>query len=75
MANEYREEIENFQNHLESTLEEAWEEEDNGNSEPIQKLHNEPITITFKGQTLELAFGSTEYESLLECLDRIKEEL
>ena len=71
----YRDEIENFQNYMESTLEEAWEEEDNGNSEQILKLHNESITISFKGQTLELAFGATEYESLLECLDRIKEEL
>ena len=75
MTNEYKEEIENFQTHMESALEEAWEEEDNGNSEPLQKLHNESIKITFKGQTLELAFGSTEYETLLECLDRIKEEL
>lgn len=75
MTNTYKEEIENFQNHMESTLEDAWNEEDNGNNEPIAKLHNESITITFKGQTLELAFGATEYETLLECLDRIKEEL
>lgn len=75
MTNTYKEEIENFQNHMESTLEDAWNEEDNGNSEPIEQLHKESIKITFKGQTLNLAFGATEYETLLECLDRIKEEL
>lgn len=75
MTNTYKEEIENFQTHMESALEEAWEEEDNGNSEPIEQLHKESIKISFKGQTLALAFGSTEYERLLECLDQIKEEL
>lgn len=74
MTNEYKQEIENFQNHLETLLEDAWAEDDGGNNEPIQKLHNTPIIISFGGQTLELAFGPTEYESILECLDRIKEE-
>ena len=59
MTNTYKEEIENFQTHMESALEEAWGEEDNGNSEPIEQLHKESIKITFKGQTLNLAFGST----------------
>lgn len=74
MAN-YKEEIENFQHHIESKLEDAWAEAAYGNEELKKALYNEPIIISFGGQTLELAFGATEYENLMECLDRIKEEL
>ena len=70
----YKEQIEDFQTHMESALEEAWEQEENGNSDLINELHKEPIIISFKGQTLKLAFGPNEYENILECLDRIKAE-
>lgn len=70
----YREQIENFQNHVESELENAWSEEEKGNPELTKALYNETFKITFKGKTLELYMGACEYESILECLDRIKEE-
>lgn len=64
-----------FKYYMQKQLENAWEEQEQGNNEPIEKLRSEPITITFGGKTLELAFGSTEFESVIECLENIIEEI
>lgn len=70
----YLKEILLFKNGIEKQLENAWEEESNGNEEPLKALYNEPIKISFNGATLELAFGSSEYENLIKCLESIVEE-
>ena len=72
---QYCKEVVMFKYFMQKELEAAWEAQEQGNDEPIEKLRNEPITITFGGKTLELAFGSTEFESMIECLENIIEEL
>ena len=72
---QYCKDVVMFKYFMQKQLENAWEEQEQGNNEPIEKLRSEPITITFGEKTLELAFGSTEFESVIECLEKIIEEV
>lgn len=72
---QYCKDVVMFKYNMQKELENAWEEQEKGNEAPIEKLRQEPITITFGGKTLELAFGSTEFESIIEALEKIAEEL
>ena len=64
-----------FKYNMQKALESAWEAQEEGNGAPIEKLRKEPIKISFGGQTLELAFGPTEFESVIGCLEKIIEEI
>lgn len=70
----YPKEIEIFTKYLEEQLNFAWDEEEKGNNKPIEKLYDEKFELTFRGATIELYFGAIEYDSIIECLERIKEE-
>ncbi len=72
---QYCKDVVMFKYHMQKQLEKAWDLLEQGYEEPIEKLRQEPITITFGGKTLELAFGSTEFESVIECLEKIIEEI
>lgn len=72
---QYCKDVVMFKYHMQKQLESAWDAQEEGNEVPIEKLRQEPITITFGGKTLELAFGSTEFESMIECLEKIIEEI
>lgn len=71
---QYCKDVVMFKYYMQKQLETAWDLLEQGIEEPIEKLRSEPITITFGGKTLELAFGSTEFESIIECLENIIEE-
>ena len=72
---QYCKEVVMFKYNMQKALESAWEAQEEGNEAPIEKLRKEPIKISFGGQTLELAFGATEFESIIECLEKIIEEI
>lgn len=71
---DYSKEIEIFTDYVEEQLKFAWEEETKGNNTPIEKLYDEKFELTFRGATIELYFGAIEYDSIIDCLKRIKEE-
>lgn len=70
----YNKEIQDFIDHMENSLFGAWDEENNGNNEPIKKIYNEKIVISFNGASLELDIAPCEWEKILGCLISIKEE-
>ena len=70
----YKKEIETFINHMNKSLGDAWDEEENGNNEPIEKLYNSHINISFNGVTLGLRVAPCEFDAIIECLEYIKEE-
>lgn len=70
----YAQEIEIFLDYMRGKLERAWEEENKGNSDPIQELYQSSFKIIFEGATLELDFGACEFQSLEECLEAILED-
>lgn len=69
---DYVEEIKLFREYLEYLLDKAWEEEANGDSEPITRLYNETFKLSFMGATLELGFGPDEFEEITSCLENIE---
>ena len=62
----YLDELEKFINHCESQLDRNWEDR--------EELYKEDFTITYRGETLVLPFGATEYNFLTECLKDILKE-
>jgi hypothetical protein len=70
----YKKEIELFIDYMNESLTNAWNEEEKGNNEPIEKLYNSSINISFNGATLELCVAPCEFDSIIECLNYIKEE-
>ena len=73
-TNNYAKEIEIFLSYMRGKLYRAWEEEDEGNNEPINQLYQSKFTLTFEGATLELNFGACEFQSLEDCLESILED-
>lgn len=71
---QYCKDVVMFKYHMEKKLDKAWDLLEQGFDEPIEELRKEPIQISFGGKTLELAFGSTEFESIIEALEKIIEE-
>lgn len=69
----YEQEIQMFIDYMENSLSGAWDEEEKGNNEPIEKLYNSSINISFNGVTLELYVAPCEFESITNCLEYIKE--
>ena len=68
----YNEEIRAFRKYVEGLLYDAWEDESNGNNEPIETLYNETFKLSFKGATIELGFGPDEFECIVECLENLE---
>ena len=69
----YEQEIQIFIDYMNSSLGNAWDEEEQGNNEPINKLYNSSINISFNGMSLELYVAPCEFESITNCLEYIKE--
>ena len=69
----YEQEIQVFMDYMENSLTNAWSEEEKGNNEPIEKLYNSKINISFNGMTLELYVAPCEFDSITNCLEYIKE--
>ena len=71
---DYKKQIEYFIDHMTKSLAFAWEEEEKGNNAPIENLYNSSINISFNGVTLELNVAPCEFDSIIECLEYIKDE-
>lgn len=69
----YEQKIQEFIDYMNNSLTSAWSEEEKGNNEPIEKLYDSNINISFNGMTLELDVAPCEFESIIECLEYIKE--
>lgn len=74
-TNNYGKEIEIFLDYMRGKLHRAWDEEEKGNDEPIEKLYSTSFKITWEGATLELGFGACEFQSLEDCLESILDEV
>lgn len=72
-VNNYEKQIEYFIEHMNKSLAHAWDEEEKGNNAPIEQLYNSSINISFNGVTLELCVSPCEFDSIIECLEYIKE--
>ena len=72
--NDYVKEIETFLAYMRGRLFQAWDEEEKGNNEPIEKLYNSKFVIKFEGATLELDFGASEFQGLEDYLQNLLEE-
>lgn len=68
----YEEEIKAFRKYIEYLLAKAWEDEERGDSKPIEALYNETFKLTFKGATIELSFGPDEFECITNALEEIE---
>ena len=74
-TNDYGKEIEIFLDYMRGKLHRAWNEEANGNNEPIEKLYDSTFKITWEGATLELCFGASEFQGLEDFLENILDEV
>ena len=71
----YKEEIRAFRKYIERLLDDAWEDEIKGNSEPINELYNETFKMSFHGATIELGFGPDEFEEITNALEEIERRI
>ena len=69
----YKEDVKAFKEYIEYSLNKAWEEEENGNSKPLEELYNGGFKLTFKGATIELDFAPCEFDAITHCLEVIEE--
>lgn len=74
-TNTYGKEIEIFLNYMRGKLHRAWDEEEKGNNEPIEKLYSAKFKISWEGATLELYFGASEFQNIEDCLQAILDEV
>ena len=61
----YLEQLKEFINHCQSEL---------ATHEDLTELYEEYFVITFRGKTLKMPFGATEYNFLTDCLEDILKE-
>ena len=64
-----------FINMLEGRLTHAFDETDNDNFNPMDKLYENRFTISLRGKKCNLYFGATEYHSIIEMLETILEDM
>lgn len=69
----YQEEVKAFREYIEKALDMAWEEEEKGNSAPLEELYNGGFKLTFKGKTINLDFAPCEFDAITHCLEIIEE--
>jgi hypothetical protein len=71
-----RKQIIDFKKMLESRLNHAFDERDeNDNESAMDKLYEQDFIITFMGKSCRIAFGATEYHSIIGMLEDILEEI
>jgi hypothetical protein len=70
----YKQEIQIFIDYMEKSMENALEEDTKGNEDAYVRFFQEPIRISFNGASLELTISPCEWEYVIHCLEKIKEE-
>lgn len=67
--------IKAFKNMLESRLGHAFDEMDNDNFKPMDTLYCNFFTLSFMGKECKLYFGPCEYDSIIDMLNNILEDM
>lgn len=67
--------IKDFKNMLESRLCHAFDEMDNNNFDPMDTLYSNLFTLSFMGKECKLYFGPCEYDSIIEMLNNVLEDM
>ena len=62
----YAQRIKDFISHMKKQLDK--------NREDREELYKEDFTLTYRGESVTLIFGATEYDSILHCLENILDE-
>ena len=70
----YQKQMQDFLKMMQGRLQNAFDEQDNGNNTPIEKLYNQSFTLSFMGKTCRLDFGAFEYQEIEQMLQNIIEE-
>lgn len=71
----YEKQLKDFLKMMQGRLYHAWDEQDNGNDAPIDKLYGESFTLSFMGKSCRLDFGAVEFQAIERMLQDIIEEL
>ena len=72
--NDYNKQVQTFILYLENILEEGFSKSEEGDYSKMEELYSKNFVLSFDGVTLDLPFAAIEYDSILDCLKRIKEE-
>lgn len=67
--------IKAFKNMLESRLLYAFDAADNNNFDHMDTLYSNFFTLSFMGKECKLYFGSCEYDSIIDMLNNILEDM
>ncbi len=66
--------MQDFLNMIQGRLTLAFNEQDNGNNAPMEKLYNQSFYITFMGKTCRLDFGASEFQEIETTLKNLIDE-
>ena len=67
--------IKAFKNMLESRLCHAFDEMENDNFKPMDTLYSNFFNLSFMGKECKLYFGPCEYDSIIDMLNNVLEEM
>jgi hypothetical protein len=70
----YIKQLKDFLKMMQSRLQHAWDEQDDGNDAPMEKLYNQSFTLSFMGKKCELYFGAFEYQEIEQLLQNVIDE-
>lgn len=70
----YQKQMQDFLKMMQGRLQHAFDEQDNGNYAPMEKLYNQEFKISFMGKTCNLYFGAYEYQEIEQALQNIIDE-
>lgn len=71
----YIKQLKDFLNMMQGRLAYAWDEQDNENDAPIEKLYGQSFTLSFMGKSCKLDFGAIEYQNIEQMLQDTINEL
>ena len=71
----YQKQIQDFLKMMQNRLNHAWQEQDNGNDSPIEKLYQQEFNLEFMGKKCALYFGAIEYREIEQALQNIIDKL
>lgn len=70
----YTKQLQDFLNMMQGRLAHAFNEQDNGNDAPMDKLYTQTFYLSFMGKTCRLDFGASEYQEIESMLENLINE-
>lgn len=70
----YVKQLQDFLNMIQGRLNHAFNEQDQGNDAPMNKLYNQSFYISFMGKTCRLDFGASEFQEIETTLQNLIDE-